>query len=188
MSNLVDAPADLLANLLSGRDEPPHLIIITGPSGSGKTTYCLQLAEQARAAHLRVCGLIAPPVYQNGRKTGIDLVEQAHGACRRLGVRRGAGQAGIKMSSWLIDPAVLAWGDQLLGSLPAGDILFIDELGPLEFARGEGLQAGLRHIDEGQIPIIIAVIRPSFLAAARQRWPWATVLPLEIRQAAGAGA
>lgn len=182
MSKLVDAPADLLADLLSGRDEPPHLIIISGPSGSGKTTCCLQLVAQARAAHLRAGGLISPPVYHNGRKTGIDLVDQSLGACRRLAVRRGADQAGIEMSNWLIDPAVLAWGDQLLRDLPQCDILFIDELGPLEFARGEGLQAGLELIDKRQIPIIITVVRPSFLAQACARWPWATLLNLENAQ------
>lgn len=184
MPNQVYTPASLLAKLLNGWDESPQLIIISGPSGAGKSSYCLQVAELARAERLLVCGLISPAVYHDGRKTGIDMIDQLLGTCRRLGAARSEDKEGIKTTNWLVDPFVLAWGDQLLTDLPDCDMVFIDELGPLEFIHDDGLQAGLKLIDKGQVPIIIAVIRPSLLALARARWPWASVLTLDGKQEA----
>ena len=138
----------------------------------------MQLAADARAAKLRIAGLIAPPVFNDQEKTAIDLIDQSSGECRRLAVRRGVSGSGIQTTNWLLDPAVLAWGNQRLHDLPACDLLIIDELGPLEFVQGAGLQAGLRLIDERHVSRTVVVIRPSFLTLARKRWPWAAVLDL----------
>ena len=187
MLDLCHSPASPLANLLLGEDKLPELTFLSGPSGVGKSTWCLQLAEQARASSLVVGGLISPPVFIDGHKAGIDLVDQLTGARRHLAVRRDGVRVGINTASWVLDPETLAWGNRHLRDLPPCDCVILDELGPLEFTRGEGLQAGLKLIDSRQFPLVIAVIRPRFIPLARRRWPWGEVLTVvSDREIAGA--
>ena len=56
------------------------------------------------------------------------------------------------------------------------DLLIIDELGPLEFDRGEGLLAGFDANDSRQFKASLTVVRTSLLEKARDRWPDAEAL------------
>ena len=71
-------------------------------------------------------------------------------------------------------------GQSGIGSLPPGDLLVIDEPGPLEFVRGEGLLAGLQVLDAGRYGVVVVVIRPSLLPEAQARWPHAQVITPQI--------
>lgn len=150
--------------------------LITGPSGAGKTTWCQQMVAQLRASGVRVAGLLSPPVWTNGRKTAIDLLDLVTGERHRLASARQRDDSGLVTTQWQFDPDILAWGDGLLQTLPPCEALFLDELGPLEFEQGLGLQTGLTLLDGRSIPHTYAVIRPRFLDMARQRWPWAEVV------------
>ena len=63
---------------------------------------------------------------------------------------------------------------------PAGavapDLLVVDELGPLEFARGVGLTEGLTAVDAGRYAVACVVVRPALVDEALRRWPDATVV------------
>jgi hypothetical protein len=54
----------------------------------------------------------------------------------------------------------------------------VDELGPLEFNRGEGWIAGLAAVDSGNYQSALVVIRPSLLKMAGQRWKISRVFDL----------
>lgn len=166
-------------------DTAGDLLILSGPAGAGKSSLCTQLADSARAAGLVTGGLIATAVFADGRKIGIDLVDQLSGERRRLAGRRAAGDRGLVTKQWAFDTAVLAWGNQRLLDLPPCDLIFIDELGPLELQRDEGLLAGPELIDRRGAARLVAVIRPSLLAQARARWPWGRVLDLGAASGAG---
>lgn len=170
-----DSPPSPLADLPLGQGQSPQLIIVSGPPGAGKSAWCWQLAGEAAAQGFVVAGLISPPVFAHGDKIGIKLVDPFSGDCRRLAVRRGGEHDGFKTEQWVLDPAVLAWGNRILETIPPCDILILDELGPLELERGRGLVAGLDLIERRQIPLIVAVVRPKLLTAARKRWPWGQV-------------
>lgn len=179
MSEQFVSSASALAELIKNKKKTPELIIVSGLSGAGKSSWCLQLARQARSSGLVVGGVISPPVFINGHKVGIDLVDQVTGERRRLAVRLNGARAGLKTTNWLIDPQVLAWGNQQLLGLPPCDCVILDELGPLEFSQGQGLQAGLKLIDNNQPPLVVAVIRPKLLPLAQKRWPWAESLLID---------
>ena len=182
------SPATLLAALSPNRERFPRLIILSGPSGAGKSSWCATLAQQATEAELIAGGLISRAVFVAGRKVGIELVDQLSGECRRLAVRRRETGDGFKTAQWILDPAVLDWGNQQLLALPPCDIVILDELGPQELERGRGLQAGLELIESRRIPLIVAVVRPKLLPEVCERWPWAEVLELAgDRVAAAAG-
>ena len=60
----------------------------------------------------------------------------------------------------------------MLEKLPPGELLLIDELGPLEFRGEGGFIAGFAAIDARHYRLAVVVVRPELLDAARQRWPW----------------
>lgn len=171
--NWPDSP---LAQAFTAGDGSPQLFLITGLSGVGKTTWCGELIELAQAQGLRVAGLWSPAVFENGRKIGIDMVDVHSNERRRLAHLRGRETAAVSTIQWAFDPEVIIWGNQTLDNLPENDLLVIDELGPLEFMREEGLMAGLRVLDAGAYRVAVVVIRPSLLPEAQARWPHAQVI------------
>lgn len=166
-------PASLLDHFPYEKNQSNNLFLITGDIGVGKTTLCQQWIDSARAAGWRVGGLLSPPVMAGGQKAAIDLVDLTSGERRQLAeLRRSESSPGaITTGKWLFDTAVLAWGNAVLQRVTAVDLLIIDELGPLEFERGQGLQAAFELIAAGNYRMAGVVIRPSLIPQAQQRWP-----------------
>jgi nucleoside-triphosphatase THEP1 len=180
----LDSPDSLLANYFSTKN-PAELVFISGPSGSGKTYWCQKLVDQASEEGIQSFGLLSPAVTVRGSKVGIELVDIATGKKLRLAVKRqssdqGGSPPGIFTHDWLFDPAVLAWGNQVLASLPGRfPLLILDELGPLEFLQNQGLTAGLGLVDHKGYRLACVVVRPELLANAQERWPWGRLLNIE---------
>lgn len=170
----------------------PSLLLLTGASGAGKTTWCQALSAFARRQGWAVAGLISPPVIENGCKTAIDLQDLQSGQRRRLAThteKRHQSPTTVATGNWSFDPHTIRWGNRILAdpqfkipitksaSLP--DLLIIDELGPLEFRQGQGLQAAFSLIDVWRCSLICVTIRPSLIGAARMRWPWSHIFKLQ---------
>lgn len=154
------------------RDPGPRLALLTGGRGSSKTRWCLALLDAARAAGLAVAGVVSPPVYGQGRKVAIDLVDAAGGERRRLADKPPPGERGTAGLGWHFDAETLAWGSALLERRAACDLLLIDELGPLEFRGKGGFRAAFDAVAAQRYRLAIVVIRPELLDQAITRWPW----------------
>jgi nucleoside-triphosphatase THEP1 len=152
------------------------LTLITGPSGSGKSAWCARYIDQARTDGLEVGGVLSRPVFAGERKVGIDLLDLQTGEGRRLANLRTPESKGLMTKRWQFDSHTLTWANMVLCNLSACDIVIIDELGPLEFSRDEGLLEGMRIVDDQRFPEMYIVIRPELLSRALKRWPWAEVL------------
>lgn len=158
----------------------PDLLLVTGLQGTGKTTWCLELAEYARASGFTVKGLISPAVFMDGRKVGIDLLDLTSTERRKLAVlwppnSKDTNNFGL---CWQFDDETVTWGDGILAGLGSCDLLIIDELGPLEFTHGLGWQAALPLISSREYRLTCVVIRPSLVDKAIVRWPWGQVMPV----------
>ena len=73
------SPVSFLASFLCAEEAPHTLFLISGESAAGKTAWCLQLIQEAPRAGLQPCGLVSPPVFENGEKVGIDLLDVVSG-------------------------------------------------------------------------------------------------------------
>lgn len=154
------------------------LSIITGPSGSGKSDWCAQLVEEAKAGGKRVGGLLSQPVLEDGVKIGIDLVDIATGEAHRLANPRQEVVDELTTECWQLKRKTLDWANKILRELAPCDLVVIDELGPLEFLREDGLNEGVRLIDDLRFPRIVVVVRPGLLPQALDRWPAAQVIDI----------
>jgi nucleoside-triphosphatase len=178
----VDRPGTLLERAFAAGRHRPQRLIVTGARGSGKSLWCAAVAEAARARGMRVVGVSSPAVIEGGRKVAIDLVDVRTGQRRRLADVRRADEPGTATQRWRFDETALAWGNGVLRDAAQqadADLLMVDELGPLEFVRGEGFTEGLAAIDAGHYAVACAVVRPALVDEALRRWPDATVVDVE---------
>ena len=159
-----------------------RLYVLTAPRGAGKTTFCRTLAERARSRGWTVVGVLSPAVFEEGVKTGIE-VQCLHCGERRLLAVDGRGEVdaarfSLVLGRWRLDPEVLAWGNRVLAACPPGDLLIVDELGPLEWLEGRGWTNGLRALHDVPYRVAVVVVRPELVHLARREFPSARVITL----------
>lgn len=161
------------------------LILLTGDRGSGKTTLLQRLTADSHAYKIDVAGLLSPAVFENGEKTAIDLLEVISGNRRRLADIRKSESIGIMTDHWVFDSQTIEWGNRILAVLPPCSLFVLDELGPIEFERGQGLMEGIAAVNRGNYRQAIVVIRPELIETAMQRWPGAETLPIKSLSGTG---
>jgi nucleoside-triphosphatase THEP1 len=159
-----------------------HLYLLTAPRGAGKTTFCRALVDQARVAGWDVAGVLSPPVFENGVKTGIRAENLRTNESLSLAVS--ITQSPITnydspLGQWLFSSANLNWGNEIFAASLPCDLFIVDELGPLELIRGEGWLNALEALRQPKYKIGIVVIRPELVEIARQMLPIIHVITLE---------
>jgi nucleoside-triphosphatase THEP1 len=154
------------------------LIILSGPRGTGKTLLLSSVINEVRSVVGDMAGILSLPVEVNGEKNAIDALDIHTGEIRHLAIHNPGVGGALATQQWLFDPDTMQWADGVLArSLPC-DLLIVDELGILEFERGQGWQSGLKALDGPGYRLAIAVIRPELLGQARKRWKAAITVKL----------
>ena len=156
------------------------IFIISGEIDSGKTRLCLTASEAFKDLGWRVCGIASPGVFHEGHKVAIDAQDLDSDERRRLAELQisNAALTGPQTKRWAFSDDTLAWCNSLFSTLSNCDLMIVDELGPLEFDRSEGLLSALWAIDIGRYRLALVVVRPSLLATAKARWPHAETLKI----------
>lgn len=159
----------------------PMRLLLSGASGAGKTRTVEAAAGALREMGWRVAGVLSPGVWAAGRQVAIDILDLAGGQARRLAERADLAPArpGPATRRWRFDGETLAWANGVLARAAPCDLLVVDELGPLEFERGEGLIDGVRAADAGRYRLGLFVVRPALLHLAQARWPGAEEIIVE---------
>lgn len=163
-----------LAAILEKGEEIPQLVIVTGESGAGKTKWCQEQIQWARQQGWNVAGLLSPAIFQDGQKVGIDLLDLSSGEKRQLAKLRPHYLPQATIKKWAMDPLTLAWANDCLQAIGPCDLLVVDELGPLEFNRGQGFTPAFPLIERGDYQIALIIVRPTLLEQAQSRWPQLT--------------
>ncbi len=152
--------------------EPPFAptILLTGPRASGKTQFLLSLAEELRSRGIPAGGILAPGIWQEGRRSGYDLLEPLPNRQMPL-CRLDPLAGGICIGPFHFDPAAIAAGRQALTSAASGrlPVIFVDEIGPLEM-QGQGWAPALEVALGKPASLLVLVVRPELVDAVTRRW------------------
>ncbi len=159
----------------------PSIVILSGESGSGKTTICTRVVALARVRGLGVAGVLTPARLADGCKVGLD-VEDIHTGQRHPLAERIGGTDGPATESWHFHADGLAWGVAILRCAKPCDLLVIDEMGPLELARGQGWTVGLDLLRGSHYRLALVVVRPALLPRFRERLSGAEPLTLAVTE------
>lgn len=159
------------------------ITIVSGASGSGKTVLCERAVAACRARGVDLAGVISRSEYEEEEKVRL-YAQNLKGDERWLAERtdRPIPFAGPTTKCWAFDAETIAWANSFLGEATPAKVLVIDELGPLEFGRGEGFLAAFDLLDSGEFDHALVVVRPGLTEAALKRWPNAEVLDLDQGQ------
>jgi len=176
----ITEPKSLLNDIFNKGKDEPQILLVTGLSGAGKTTWCKRLAMLAEEKSMRVKGLLSPGVYKDERKKAINALDIESGESRQLAILGERMETDLATPRWKFNPETVAWANNFLEQIEDCDLLIIDEVGPLELLRNEGLMAGVQMVDAGNYQVACVVVRSSLVPKALQRWPEAMVISGEI--------
>jgi nucleoside-triphosphatase len=144
----------------------PTIVLITGERQVGKTTACLRAVTLMRQADLEVSGLVTT-------RTGCHAlsVRELHtGAVYPLTLPF-EDSTDRPLMNFRMDPEAMARSETSLARAFPTDVVVIDELGPLEFRRGEGWTEAFDYLRQGKYHLGILVVRPELLVAGVRRLP-----------------
>jgi nucleoside-triphosphatase THEP1 len=147
----------------------PRLAILTGDIGAGKTTAALAVVRMVAERGLSVGGILSPArLAADGTKVGIDLLDLATGE-RRVLATVGGDLDGPMVGPYAFSAASIELGIQRVraGIEDGRGLVCVDELGRLEFERGEGFAPLLDVVVSGWYRRMLAVVR--FAYAERMR-------------------
>jgi nucleoside-triphosphatase THEP1 len=146
------------------------MIILTGPVHSGKSSLLAALVGLLRREPLKVYGIIAEGLWENGMRSGFDLIDLADGSKTPLSRRVSDNEMNNGIPYVFHDTGVAAGIKALSPERCIGaDFVFVDELGILE-RRGFGWAEYLDPLLELEGLRHIWVVRSSCLKAIRARW------------------
>jgi nucleoside-triphosphatase THEP1 len=155
-SALVYAPVAVTGSTL--------VVVATGRPESGKTTAVQRLVNTLRSRGYSVRGILQPGRFEDGSKTGFAIHDLDTGEETDLAglVERGEGDHGTRFR-FAADGFALA--ERALAKVQRGDILVVDELGPLEL-RGQGhSRAVQRALQVPGLAGVVLVVRSQLVPA-----------------------
>jgi len=165
------ALADAIASAGYQRTCTRRTIIVTGETGSGKTTLVREAVTRLRARGADVAGILAPGLFEHGRRTGFLIVDLATGASTALaGEHDGEAGPHARWSRFAFRPEGLSLGELALGpSAENADVIVIDEVGPFELSGG-GWASALDRLAHDYEGTMLLVARAAVVDAVRARW------------------
>lgn len=152
------------------------LFTLTGDIRTGKTTWLGARVQELAAAGVPVRGVLAPGVWRDGEKVGIENVLLP--SRKRVLLATPSANGCKAGQGWSFDEKALAHVNAHFAELregaanPRPGLLVIDEIGPLELRHGAGLTAAVALLDAGPAPAwphALVVVRSSLANELKDR-------------------
>jgi len=147
---------------------PVRTVVVTGARGSGKTTAVVEAGRRLLELGVGVAGFAQPGTWEEGERTGFELVDLATGERAEL-ARRTTPSQGEHGTGYRFERSGFALGERALARARPGGVLVVDELGPVEL-RGRGHMSAVRQaLATPGLAVAVVVVRrslvPTLLAA-----------------------
>lgn len=146
------------------------VVILSGPGQSGKTTLLAALVSRLAREGLKVAGILAEGLWENGIRSGFNLMNLSDNSstplCRRMagnGPRNGMPfdfyQAGLTAGIKALSPEICE----------GADVVVVDEVGFLELD-GKGWSPAMNALLELDGAVQVWVVRNKLLDRVRAAW------------------
>lgn len=147
----------------------PRVFFITGGHGSGKSSLVSAAARLMREKGLKPAGILAEGLWENGVRSGFDLVDLSTGEQTPL-CRRGA-ESPVKAGEFGFFPEGLAAGEAALSPerTRGADVIFVDEAGFLEL-EGKGWAPAMERLLVRSRAVLVISVRDYLLRQVRDKW------------------
>lgn len=148
------------------RATSPQVLIVTGGVDSGKTTLLQQLLFRLKKRRLKVSGIVAEGIWENGKKCGYDAIflssGERHLLCRKeLSSSLNIGRFGFYEEAF-------AAGEKAITMEKESALTVLDEIGQLELA-GKGWASVLSELLDTKNRLLI-VVRRDFIDKVVQKF------------------
>jgi nucleoside-triphosphatase THEP1 len=146
------------------------ICILSGEEYVGKSTLCKRIIEDGKQRNIFVSGIRSELEIVNNQRKAINSFDIKTGEMMNLAVYSPGWDKEKPERKWKFNIEAMKWGNDVLRrSLPA-DLLIIDEIGYLEFEKGEGWNECFKLLDSDQFKLALVVIRPELLALVKKRY------------------
>jgi nucleoside-triphosphatase THEP1 len=139
-------------------------VLLTGSKQVGKTSVCQAVVELARAGGHRPQGVLSPALYNGaGARVGFEALDIGSGQ-RWMLAHMDRELDGPRVGPFAFDSAGLARAVEVIQAACNGaPLLVVDEIGPLELERKEGLATALDLLPLPTPGHVLLVVRPTLL-------------------------
>ncbi|MFH1788684.1 MAG: nucleoside-triphosphatase [Candidatus Altiarchaeota archaeon] len=134
------------------------IILVLGDVGSGKTSICEKVLAKLEDKGFSCGGLLCPSVFEGGRKIASKAVDVASGGSVDFCSHKSQGVEGFEFCDWTFLEEGVRFGLKALEDGISRDVVFIDEVGPLELS-GAGLAPALPRVFESGKHVIVVMKR-----------------------------
>ena len=147
----------------------PKVFILTGDRHEGKTTFATGLAEALEKRGINAGGFVAPGKFEDNRRSEFDILDLITGTRKPLCSINN--RDGDQIGPFRFYSDGQKFGNQLLSveNLKNTDVIFIDEIGPLEM-KGQGWALAIDKLMDVPGQTHIWIIRKTLVEQAIQKW------------------
>ena len=147
----------------------PTVIILAGNKHSGKTTFATELSILLKSNGEKVGGFLAPGKFENNHRTEFDILDLSSGKKMLLsGINQ---EEGEKIGPFRFNVEGQNFGKEILKgqNLKETEIVFIDEIGPLEL-KGFGWAESIDQLMDDPDKIHFWIVRRGIIKKVIQKW------------------
>lgn len=147
----------------------PALLVLTGPVNSGKSRTLRRWLCTWEEEGWSLGGIVSDAVWNFNMKFGYDLVDLTSGKAWPV-LRTSGFSSEVKIGKYHVDVQCLGEVAHAACKTPDRDLLVLDEVGPLEMERNDGLIDVLTTFLLKQNSSLCVVVRDSLLDTFLERY------------------
>ena len=163
-----------------------NVILVTGDTGDGKSTLLAELAILFKSRNIQTGGIISPAVFENGVKSGYELINVATTQKKRLSqTQKEDGLVNVGRFYFFNDGISFGKAALTVANNQNSQIVFIDEIGAWEL-QGQGWAESLNElILRCDMPVILAV-NTKLVDQVIESWQLHSPLIIEVKNPSSA--